>query len=538
MVDSTKLPKAKNSFEDIRKKNQIYIDHTDLIYEFAYLDGANFLSRPRRFGKSLLVSTLESLFSHGTEFFKGLKLEKLWNERENGRTYKVIHIDFSSLSFEDKNELNNQIVYVLADTAKRDGVIFPDDYKERSAGLNLKTLVDAAPSEYVLLIDEYDYPLTHSLGNKVLFESYLQYLQGFFGAIKAVTGDMRFIFITGVGRFAKTSVFSQLNNLRDLGLEAKFAPLLGYTEADMHQYFDEYVENAANILKLSKEECYAQIKAHYDGYRFHVNNETLLHNPWSVLNFLSAPENGFKNFWYETGGAYPTLISKYIKSIQNTPLETLKKVRISQDDLDLFYDYFDTPTVSLLYQTGYLSLRPEYVEDLAITRYFLCPPNLEVKSSLSKLYLKKVRQTPITEDDEDTASALVSDFNNQSYENLIKHFNVILNSFGYDNKVAFTDERNCRDFIDLAMTVAGINSRKEVISSIGSADLVVEMPGKRYVFEFKLARTKGSENLLLDEALEQSCDKRYGEILPIKELIRIGVVISAKDKAVSLWKIV
>ena len=538
MVDSTKLPKAKNSFEDIRKKNQIYIDHTDLIYEFAYLDGANFLSRPRRFGKSLLVSTLESLFSHGTEFFKELKLEKLWNERENGRTYKVIHIDFSSLSFEDKNELNNQIVYVLADTAKRDGVIFPDDYKERSAGLNLKTLVDAAPSEYVLLIDEYDYPLTHSLGNKVLFESYLQYLQGFFGAIKAVTGDMRFIFITGVGRFAKTSVFSQLNNLRDLGLEAKFAPLLGYTEADMHQYFDEYVENAANILKLSKEECYAQIKAHYDGYRFHVNNETLLHNPWSVLNFLSAPENGFKNFWYETGGAYPTLISKYIKSIQNTPLETLKKVRISQDDLDLFYDYFDTPTVSLLYQTGYLSLRPEYVEDLAITRYFLCPPNLEVKSSLSKLYLKKVRQTPITEDDEDTASALVSDFNNQSYENLIKHFNVILNSFGYDNKVAFTDERNCRDFIDLAMTVAGINSRKEVISSIGSADLVVEMPGKRYVFEFKLARTKGSENLLLDEALEQSCDKRYGEILPIKELIRIGVVISAKDKAVSLWKIV
>ena len=169
MVDSTKLPKAKNSFEDIRKKNQIYIDHTDLIYEFAYLDGANFLSRPRRFGKSLLVSTLESLFSHGTEFFKGLKLEKLWNERENGRTYKVIHIDFSSLSFEDKNELNNQIVYVLADTAKRDGVVFPDDYKERSAGLNLKTLVDAAPSEYVLLIDEYDYPLTHSLGNKVLF---------------------------------------------------------------------------------------------------------------------------------------------------------------------------------------------------------------------------------------------------------------------------------------------------------------------------------------------------------------------------------
>ena len=537
MVDITKLPKAKSGFEELRSQNQIYVDHTDLIYEFAYLDGPNFLSRPRRFGKSLLISTLESLFSHGTEFFKGLKIEKLWAEREKGKTYKVIHLDFSSFAYTNPVDFDTKIYDTLANTANCLEITQKNYSGTYKSDALLTDIISSAPGEFVLLIDEYDYPLTHSLDDKELFEEYRKYIQGLFGTIKALSGKMRFIFITGVGRFAKTSVFSQLNNLRDLGLEAKFAPLLGYTEADMHQYFDEYVENAANILKLSKEECYAQIKAHYDGYRFHVNNETMLHNPWSVLNFLSAPENGFKNFWYETGGAYPTLISKYIKSIQNTPLETLKKVRISQDDLDLFYDYFDTPTVSLLYQTGYLSLRPEYVEDLAITRYFLCPPNLEVKSALSKLYLKKVRQTPITEDDEDTASALVSDFKNQSYENLIKHFNVILNSFGYDNKVAFTDERNCRDFIDLAMTVAGINSRKEVISSIGSADLVVEMPGKRYVFEFKLARTKGSENLLLDEALEQSCDKRYGEILPIKELIRIGVVISAKDKAVSLWKI-
>ena len=537
MVDITKLPKAKSGFEELRSQNQIYVDHTDLIYEFAYLDGPNFLSRPRRFGKSLLISTLESLFSHGTEFFNGLKIEKLWAEREKGKTYKVIHLDFSSFAYTSPVDFDAKIYDILDKIANNLSITRTNSSGTYKSDALLTDIISSAPGEFVILIDEYDYPLTHSLDDKELFEEYRKYIQGLFGTIKALSGKMRFIFITGVGRFAKTSVFSQLNNLRDLGLEAKFATLLGYTEADMHQYFDEYVENAANILKLSKEECYAQIKAHYDGYRFHVNNETLLHNPWSVLNFLSAPENGFKNFWYETGGAYPTLISKYIKSIQNTPLETLKKVRISQDDLDLFYDYFDTPTVSLLYQTGYLSLRLEYVEDLAITRYFLCPPNLEVKSALSKLYLKKVRQTPITEDDEDTASALVSDFNNQSYENLIKHFNVILNSFGYDNKVAFTDERNCRDFIDLAMTVAGINSRKEVISSIGSADLVVEMPGKRYVFEFKLARTKGSEDLLLEEALEQSCDKRYGEILPIKELIRIGVVISAKDKAVSLWKI-
>ena len=111
----------------------------------------------------------------------------------------------------------------------------------------------------------------------------------------------------------------------------------------MHHYFGEYVENAANILRISKDECYTQIKTHYDGYRFHVNNDTQHHNPWSVLNFLSTPEEGFKNFWYETGGAYPTLVAKYINSIQNTPLETLKKVRVSKDDLDIFYDYQIVP---------------------------------------------------------------------------------------------------------------------------------------------------------------------------------------------------
>ena len=247
MVDIRRLPRANNSFEDIRKKNQIYVDHTDLIYEFAYLDGPNFLSRPRRFGKSLLISTLESLFSHGTEYFKGLKIERLWNEAEKGKTYKVIQLDFSTLSFENKNELDSEINEILFEVAEKNGVTLSDRKEHRSAGLNLKTLVESAPSEYVLLIDEYDCPLTHSLGNKELFESYRQYLQGLFGAIKGVTGDMRFIFITGVGRFAKTSVFSQMNSLRDLSLESKFAPLLGYTDDDMHQYFDEYVEKASKF---------------------------------------------------------------------------------------------------------------------------------------------------------------------------------------------------------------------------------------------------------------------------------------------------
>ena len=537
MVDITKLPKAKSGFEELRLSNQIYVDHTDLIYEFAYLEGPNFLSRPRRFGKSLLISSLESLFSNGTEFFKGLKIEKLWEERERGNTYKVIRLDFSSLIFSDKNEFNFRLCERLKDIILTQKIKVREILLTDDAGTILYKIVTDNPGKVVLLIDEYDYPLTHSLDDKDLFEEYRKYIQGFFGAIKSETSKMRFIFITGVGRFAKTSVFSQLNNLRDLGLEAKFAPLLGYTESDMHQYFDEYVENAASILNLSKEECYAKIKSHYDGYRFHAENETLLHNPWSVLNFLSAPENGFKNFWYETGGAYPTLISKYIKSIQNTPLTQIQKVKIGDEELSAFYDFFDVPTVSLLYQTGYLTVRTEE-NDLGGESLFLVPPNLEVKSALTKLYYVKIRKNAVENNViKDFSTAIVNNFESHNLERMIKTFSAALNTFGYDDNEAFNSEHYCRDIIYFTLTLSGLNAQREVLSAKGRADLIVELPKTRYVFEFKLSKNKASENKLLDEALEQSKDKRYGEILPIKELIRVGVVISAEDKAVVLWNV-
>lgn len=227
MANLERLPAANNSFESLRSLDQIYVDHTDLIFEFARFNKANFLTRPRRFGKSLLVSALASLFSNGTEFFKGLKIEKLWEEREKGKTYKVIHLDFSSLTYSDKNEFNVELCKRLKDIIYTQNIkvreILPDD----SAGTILFKIVSDNKAQTVLLIDEYDYPLTHSLGDKALFEDYRNYLQGVLGAIKSLTGDLRFIFITGVGRFAKTSVFSQLNNLRDLGLESKFATLLG-----------------------------------------------------------------------------------------------------------------------------------------------------------------------------------------------------------------------------------------------------------------------------------------------------------------------
>ena len=180
MVDITKLPKAKSGFEELRLSNQIYVDHTDLIYEFAYLEGPNFLSRPRRFGKSLLISTLESLFSHGTKFFKGLKIENLWEEREKGKTYKVIHLDFSSFAFTNPIDFDAKIYDILdkfANNLKITRTKNSGTYKSDSL---LTDIISSSPSEFVLLIDEYDYPLTHSLDDEKIFNEYRVFFFFFF----------------------------------------------------------------------------------------------------------------------------------------------------------------------------------------------------------------------------------------------------------------------------------------------------------------------------------------------------------------------
>ncbi|MBQ9222011.1 AAA family ATPase [Succinivibrio sp.] len=535
MAELAKLPYACTNFESLRNSGMIYVDKTDLIYEIARLKVPYFLTRPRRFGKSLLLSTIESLFSNGTEFFKGLKIEKLWDDNN---TYKVIRLDFSSLTYDDSSSFDRGIKEKLLDYVSRYKIPIVKRKDNRSAGETLSMIINSVSADtLVLLIDEYDHPLTHSLDDKALFNSLRNYLSGFFGAIKSDVGRLRFFFMTGVGKFAKASVFSQLNNLLDISQSPKYASLLGYTEGELHLYFSDYVEYAAKLLNSTEEQVYTELKNYYDGYRMTEDSSKLVYNPWSCLSFLLHPENGYRNYWYETGGAYPTLIAKYIRNIKETPLEALQKVKITKDDLNTFYDYFEVPTVSLLYQTGYLTIRDEYNDLYKMTQLVLSPPNLEVKSALAKLYLMEIREERISVDDIHLSEVLRADFVEHNYSNMQSHFNIILNNFGYDNKVAFADERNCRDFVDLALCVGGLYTRKEVISAKGRADLVVELPDERFVFEFKLSKNDSEETELLEKASFQLKDNKYGEIMPIKKLHRIAVVISSVKKDITLFKV-
>ena len=535
MTELAKLPYACTNFESLRNSGMIYVDKTDLIYEIARLKVPYFLTRPRRFGKSLLLSTLESLFSHGLEYFKDLKIEKLWTEQN---TYKVIHLDFSALTFDDPASFDRGIKEKLLDYVSKYNIPIVKRKNNRSAGETLSLIINSVKADLlVLLIDEYDHPLTHSLDDKERFEALRNYLCGFFGAIKSDVSRLRFFFMTGVGKFAKASVFSQLNNLLDLSSLAQYSTLLGYTEDELRLYFDDYVLNAANLLSVTKEQVYALLKNYYDGYRMTAGSTKQVHNPWSCLSFLLHPENGFCNYWYETGGAYPTLITKYLKSIKETPLASLQKVKITKDDLNTFYDFFEIPTVSLLYQTGYLTIRDEYNDAYKMQQLVLSPPNLEVKSALARLYLMEIRTSRLSVDDVHLTEVLRADFVEHNYANMQSHFNIILNNFGYDNKVAFADERNCRDFVDLALCVGGMYTRKEVISAKGRCDLVVEFPDERFVFEFKLSKNQSDDKRLLLKASSQLREHKYGEIMPIKQIYKIAVIISARKKEISMFKV-
>ena len=536
---SKRLPYNATSFEMLRSSNRIYVDKTELVFNLADECGPYFLARPRRFGKSLLLSTFASLFSHGTEYFKDLYIEKYWQDKED---YIVISLNFAE-NYQNPKELDDTLFNVLLAAAKENNVdyslISDPEYKSKEyiAPDFLKIVVNKSPKKVVLLIDEYDYPLCHSLHSEAEYERYRKYLEGFYNDVKDISGKLRFLFITGISRFSHVSLFSQLNNLDDLGKNAKYAALLGYTDDELHRYFDEYVENAAEILNTAKEALYRDLKQHYDGFRMNLDSEITVYNPWSVISFLKNPESGFRSYWYESGGLYPALIVNYIKSIREEPLSGFFRIYIDSDTLCDTYDFFTIPTPSLLFQSGYLTIR-SCNNSFGGTDYYLTPPNLEVRSSLIKLYYTRIRDIPAEKRLLNSVeTALRNNLRNEDSDNIIKAFDIILNTFGYDNKVAFSDERNCRDFLYTAITMSGIYAAREIINTGGRADLVVEYAGKRYVFELKLARKNSDAERLLAEALTQVRECRYGEDISLPgKLIRFALVISAEDKKVALWK--
>ena len=280
-----KLPLDATSFEDLRANDQIYVDKTSFIAKLARLKATYFLARPRRFGKSLLIDTFDNLFRKGLRDFKGLDIEKIWEDT----TYNVLRINFSTYADMDANQLTSNLVHDISEKINFEGHISRlDDRGEYfPPGTILKKIVEYVPNRsLVLLIDEYDAPLTHHLNDQKELKNITNVLNNFYYAVKECSSKFRFIFITGIARIAHLSIFSAFNNLLEITIDDDYANILGITEKELKQYFYPYIERSATILNMSISDICAALKYRYDGFKFSLSSEETLYNPWSIINFL------------------------------------------------------------------------------------------------------------------------------------------------------------------------------------------------------------------------------------------------------------
>lgn len=350
-------------------ENYLYIDKTRRIFELVKDDRYFFLSRPRRFGKSLLISTLEEFFLGNRDLFKGLWLEKAdygWPK------HPVISLNFSDLDIDSATELKQSLALALDELAEDFGI---DLSKYPTPGSKLKRLVKnlSEKNSVVILVDEYDYPLLNNLSNLKVAEANRKVLRNFFSVVKSLDRYLRAIFITGVSKFSKTSIFSGLNNLNDISIDPVAADLLGYTEVELDNYLEPYIAQLAEKEQKTVTVIRQEITQWYNGYRF-SEAPIRVYNPFSVLYLLK--KNKFTNYWFESGT--PSYLVDLLAQ-QNYTLENIENAELSRKSLGTF-DIGNLPLITLLFQTGYLTIHDYNSKDHT---YKLDYPNKEVRESLA-----------------------------------------------------------------------------------------------------------------------------------------------------------
>ena len=543
MIDLTKLPLSITSFSDFCERNKIYIDKTDLVAKLAQFDAPIFLSRPRRFGKSTLVSTFHELFSNGLDKFQGLKIvtDNLWNDK----TYKVIHLDLSKIKEQSGDiTFNESFLQQLDDAFGHGGYekILNEEIKTPARYLDIRFNQKDIDS-LVLLIDEYDAPLTAVMGDKEEFESRRRVLSNFFSTIKAYSGKFRFIFITGVTRYSNTSIFSAFNNIKDISFNPTYGALVGYTQDEVEHYFKDYLENAVTELnddlgaeKYTYSSLIEELKVNYDGYSFDERCRNHVYNPWSILNFLSEPQRGFKPYWLETGGAKPSLLVNYLntfidKKVKKTELvdylnlEFIKRTNIAalSPTITSIEDE-NFPFFAILYQAGYFTIKDTDAPDLMVGI-----PNLEVKEAFADIVLEKLTNKDGTALRESYKQAIRCALNSKDFKTLKDEFNKILNEFSYESVISFK-EYAFRDVYKVMLQLLGYNTYTEYQTALGRSDLCFEDDNRLYICEFKVIGRADNVQEKLAKAKEQIREKRYGLRITDKEVITLAIVIVNENK--------
>ena len=518
-----KYPIGIQSFDRIIEDGYVYIDKTDMVYSLAQEGSIYFLSRPRRFGKSLLVSTLKNYFLGRKELFRGLKIDSL---EKDWKVYPVFHMDFNSTNFAVRGTLWQKLNGLLIDWEEQYGVTTPKE------GLDLgdrfiKVLAAAheqSGHRAVVLVDEYDKPILDVLDvDKNLEEEHRNILKGFYSVFKGADEHLQFVFLTGVTKFSQVSVFSGFNQPFDISMHSKYETLCGITQEELDTTFREPMESMAKAYRCSYEEMRNILKAQYDGYHF-SKNMTDIYNPFSLLNAFATLE--ISDYWFKSGT--PSYLIRLLSHSDENMNDITGKYYAPKEFIDYKADV-EQP-LPMIYQSGYLTIK-EF--DIRRNMFLLDYPNNEVKDGFLSLVAAKYFNT------RESVDSWTRDAAFQLEDGKLDDFRTGLTSFLASIPYTMRRKENEREreryfhytFYLIMRLISVYTVYTEKVQSHGRVDCIVETPEYVYIFEFKLDGTA-------EEALSQIEEKGYAREYESdsRKLYKIGAVFSSETGTIEDWK--
>lgn len=515
------LPVGIQNFEQMITGNFHYVDKTRYIYEMLRPpQGFYFLARPRRFGKSLTVSTFDYLFRGHKDLFRGLWIEQAgldWQPRP------VVKIDMTQINSETPEKLDQGLLNWIMGMSKSENISqsidsLPECFTRLITGLSAKH-----GQKVAVLIDEYDKPIIDHIGRG---EEHLKIAKGnrdklkqFFGVLKGgdVSAALRFVFITGISKFARVSIFSDLNNLNDISMREKYDAILGYTAGELESVFHSEIEELTRKQNTNPSEILGRIAHWYDGYRF-TENETKVYNPFSVVNFFDSEK--FENFWFET--ATPTFLLNLIRE-RDYPVVDIDGMRLPKE-LFSVYDLDWLSLEPLLFQTGYITIR-----DFEDEMYQMGYPNQEVKTSFMAYLLNdftRIRDLKVM----GTYKQLYRYLKDKDMDAFVSAAKSIFASIPY-TQIANQGEAYYHTVFYLMLSASGVNVDTEVLSSAGRLDMAAGFSDKVYIIELKCNQSS-------EKAIAQIMEKRYYEkyLNSGRDIYLMGINFDTADRAIGDWK--